>query len=538
MTDLRAIIQSGLGAGYTLDRELGGGGMSRVFVARDETLGRDVVVKVIAPELAEGLSAGRFAREVKLAARLQQANIVPVLTAGTLGALPYFTMPFVRGESLRARLASGTPVSLAEAVGILRDVGRALAYAHTEGVVHRDIKPENILLSGGAAVVTDFGIAKAIDASRTQDGGGITQTGTSIGTPAYMSPEQALGDPHTDQRTDLYAWGVVAWELLGGGHPFAGRTTAQALIAAHLTEAPPSLRQRRPDVSIELEALVMRCLAKDPAERPATAAELLTALETAHTSGARTASTGHSAQRSRRGRMVAAGLLLLAGAVVVSWYGSRHSASPAETVKSIAVIPFTVTGGDTANSYLAEGITDQITNSLALVPGLRLAGRTSAARFGGKSATAQEVGAALNVATVLDGTVRRVGSQIRVSVELSNASDGLVIWKENYERGSDDLFSVQDDIARAIAAALQVTLAGAGTAAVRGTTDPIAYDLYLKGLYLFRRRGPGLATGAASLEQAIARDSEFARAWAGLAATLTVMPFSRRAHERRAAART
>jgi len=198
MTDLRAQIQSGLGDAYTLERELGGGGMSRVFVARDEKLGREVVVKVIAPELAEGLSAERFTREVRLAARLQQANIVPVLTAGTIGSLPYFTMPFVRGESLRARLATGTPVSLSDAISVLRDVGRALAYAHAEGVVHRDIKPENILLSGGAAVVTDFGIAKALDASRTHEGGGIagiTQVGASLGTPAYMAPEQALGDP-------------------------------------------------------------------------------------------------------------------------------------------------------------------------------------------------------------------------------------------------------------------------------------------------------------------------------------------------------
>ena len=224
--DLRSQLQSTLGATYSIVRELGGGGMSRVFVARDEALGRDVVVKIIAPGVAEGLSAERFAREIKLAARLQQANIVPVLTAGTSGGLPYYTMPFVRGESLRARLASGAPLPIAEAVSILRDVARALAYAHAEGVVHRDIKPDNILLSGGAAVVTDFGIAKAIDASRTLASGGatgITRAGMSLGTPAYMAPEQALGDPATDHRADIYSWGVVAWELLGGAHPFADK---------------------------------------------------------------------------------------------------------------------------------------------------------------------------------------------------------------------------------------------------------------------------------------------------------------------------
>ncbi|HEV2644241.1 MAG TPA: serine/threonine-protein kinase, partial [Candidatus Elarobacter sp.] len=279
---LREQLQASLGECYAIERELGGGGMSRVFVARDVTLGRDVVVKVIAPENVEGLSVERFTREVKLAARLQQANIVPVLAAGTSGKLPYYTMPFVRGESLRARLVNGAGLGVAESVSILRDVARALAYAHAEGVVHRDIKPDNILLSGGAAVVTDFGIAKAIVASRTLDSGattGITQAGVSLGTPAYMAPEQALGDPATDHRADIYAWGVVAWELLGGAHPFAERSTMQALIAAHVTEQPPSLSARRPEVPDALAALVMRCLEKNPANRPASASELLAAVE-------------------------------------------------------------------------------------------------------------------------------------------------------------------------------------------------------------------------------------------------------------------
>ncbi|MBL8998920.1 MAG: serine/threonine protein kinase, partial [Gemmatimonadetes bacterium] len=258
--------------------ELGGGGMSRVFVAQEHALGRTVVVKVIAPELAEGVSAERFAREVKLAARLQQANIVPVLSTGSSGALPYYTMPFVTGESLRARLASGEPISLAQAVSILRDVARALAYAHAQGVVHRDIKPENILLSGGTAVVTDFGIAKALSASRTQDGSStnssLTQAGGSIGTPAYMAPEQAVGAA-VDQRADIYAWGVLAYELLAGAHPFAGKANSAQMIAAHLSEAPLPLASRRAEVPTALETLVLRCLAKDPAMRPANADELL-----------------------------------------------------------------------------------------------------------------------------------------------------------------------------------------------------------------------------------------------------------------------
>ncbi len=303
-SDLRAQLQSTLGTTYSIERELGGGGMSRVFVARDETLGRDVVVKIVSPENAEGMSAERFAREVKLAARLQQANIVPVLSAGTSGNLPYYTMPFVRGESLRARLATGAPMPVTEAVSILRDVARALAYAHAEGVVHRDIKPENILLSGGAAVVTDFGIAKAIDASRTVESGattGITRAGMSLGTPAYMAPEQALGDPATDFRADIYSWGVVAWELLGGAHPFAQKTTAQAQIAAHVAEAPPSLAARRPEIPESLTKLVMRCLEKNPANRPAGASELLAQLESVNTSGRRMRRSPRCRHRAGRG---------------------------------------------------------------------------------------------------------------------------------------------------------------------------------------------------------------------------------------------
>jgi len=233
MTDsLRDQLQTSLGSAYLLERELGGGGMSRVFVVDEVRLRRKLVVKVLAPELAAGLSAERFQREIELAARLQQANIVPLLTVGDAEGLPYYTMPFVDGLSLRARLERQGALPVAEGVAVLRDVARALAYAHDHGVMHRDIKPENILLSGAAAVVTDFGIAKALAASKTQTPGGtITQVGTSIGTPAYMAPEQAAGDPATDHRADLYALGCVAYEMLTGAAPFAGRPVRELLAA-------------------------------------------------------------------------------------------------------------------------------------------------------------------------------------------------------------------------------------------------------------------------------------------------------------------
>jgi tRNA A-37 threonylcarbamoyl transferase component Bud32/dienelactone hydrolase len=268
VTDVRDILLSSLGSSYTIERELGGGGMSRVFVAEERALGRKVVVKVLAPDLAAGVSIERFKREIMLAARLQHPHIVPLLIAGEAGGLPYFTMPLVEGESLRQRLARSR-VSYDEAMDILRDVAQALEYAHARDVVHRDIKPENVLLTGRTAVVTDFGIARAISAAAQQDSGGTTLTalGTIVGTPAYMAPEQAAGGV-TGPPADIYAWGVIAYEMLSGAHPFASRTIAQAILAAHIAETPVPLGTLRSDLPASVTSLVDRCLAKNPTDRP------------------------------------------------------------------------------------------------------------------------------------------------------------------------------------------------------------------------------------------------------------------------------
>ena len=272
-------LQKTLGDAYRLERELGGGGMSRVFVAEEQRLQRKVVVKVLSPDLSQGLSAERFEREIRTVAALQQANIVPILTAGDTDGLPFYTMPFVEGESLRAHLARG-PLAITEVASIMKDVSKALAYAHQRGVVHRDIKPDNVLLSGGTAVVTDFGIAKAISAARTDSGSAtLTQIGTSIGTPAYMAPEQAAGDANIDHRADIYALGAMSYELLCGQPVFAGRT-AQRMLAAHMGEAPRPIIELRGDVPTPLADLVMRCLAKDPDARPQTAGDIVRVLET------------------------------------------------------------------------------------------------------------------------------------------------------------------------------------------------------------------------------------------------------------------
>lgn len=280
---LRDSLQHALGSAYTVTRELGGGGMSRVFVAREEALQRNVVVKVLPPELLAGVSAERFNREITLAAGLQHPHIVPLLTAGQMDGVPYYTMPFVDGESLRGRLAAESRLQMTEAIGILRDVARALAYAHERGIVHRDIKPDNVLLSGGSAVVTDFGIAKAITAARSASGtsasGSLTQIGMSIGTPAYMSPEQAAADPSTDHRADIYSFGCLAYEMLAGRPPFLAKSP-QKLLAAHMGEAPQPLGELRPDVPSSLSQLVMKCLAKDADDRPQRAIEIVRLLDT------------------------------------------------------------------------------------------------------------------------------------------------------------------------------------------------------------------------------------------------------------------
>jgi len=283
--DLRDQLQQTIGNSYTIERELGGGGMSRVFLAEERRLHRKVVIKLLSPELAAGVSAERFEREIQLAASLQQANIVPILAAGDSQGIPFYTMPYVEGESLRARLSKDGPLPVAMVVGILRDVAKALAYAHERGVVHRDIKPDNVLFSGGTAVVTDFGIAKAISAAReSTPGATLTQMGTSIGTPAYMSPEQAAGDPDVDHRADIYSLGCMAHELLTGQAPFAGRTPARTL-AAHMSETPAAVIELRPDTPPALAAFITRCLEKEPTRRPQTGAEIVLALDAVSSGG-------------------------------------------------------------------------------------------------------------------------------------------------------------------------------------------------------------------------------------------------------------
>ena len=278
---LRDRLQEALGERYTIERELRGAGMSRVFVATETTLGRSVVVKVLPPEMSGGLSGARFRREVQLIAQLRHPHVVPLLTAGEHRRLLYYTMPLVDGESLRARIDREGAFPLSPAVKLLREIADALAYAHGRGIVHRDLKPDNILIADGHANVVDFGIAKAVAASHdggASEGRPFTSAGVALGTPSYMSPEQAAADPSVDHRADLYALGVLAYEILAGRHPFAGRPP-QAMLAAHVTEKPEPVARRRADLPNALAALVGRLLEKRPADRPQSAAEVIQALD-------------------------------------------------------------------------------------------------------------------------------------------------------------------------------------------------------------------------------------------------------------------
>jgi serine/threonine-protein kinase len=420
-TDLRDQLQRTLGSAYSIERELSGGGMARVFAAEERSLRRKVVVKVLPPELSGAISVERFRREIQLAAQLQHPHIVPLLSADEAGGVLYYTMPFVEGESLRTRVAREGELPVSDAVRILQDVARALAYAHRHGVVHRDVKPENVLLGEDGALVCDFGVAKALgDAAGRGPANALTATGVALGTPSYMAPEQVAADPNADHRADVYALGVLAYEMLTGEPPFRA-ASLQQVLAAHATQQPDPVTRRRPSVPPALAALIMHCLEKHPADRPQSADEVLRELQLVDPASR---PRGAAAPRPRRTRRLAAyvgtsGVLIALTGYALVARQADSAADDGTAIKSVAVLPFANLSPDTENEYFADGMTEELINALTKVEGLRVPARSSAFAFKGKNLGARSIADSLGVSTVVEGSVRRAGTRLRVTAQLA-----------------------------------------------------------------------------------------------------------------------
>jgi eukaryotic-like serine/threonine-protein kinase len=532
---------------YRVERVLGEGGMATVYLAYDLKHNRQVAIKVLKPEVAAAVGAERFLREIAIAAKLNYPHIVPLFDSGEAAGLVFFVMPYIAGESLRDRLRRDKQLPVDEAITIVKQVAAALTYAASHGIIHRDIKPDNVLLIDGTAMVADFGIARAIVESGSER---LTVTGGAIGTPAYMSPEQASGARDLDARSDVYALGCMLYETLAGEPPYTG-PTAQSIIAQHLASPAPPVRRIRELVPESVERAITRALAKLPADRFSSAHEFATALSTSIES-----TPGHvtpistlpvRTSRVRLGGVLAAIAALVALPFILNVGGIRDRltgttgslASARDGRRSVAVLPFQNVGGPD-EEYFSDGLTEELIVALSHLPSLRVAARTSAFAFKGQARDVREIAKALSVASVLVGSVRKTDNRVRVTAQLVDASNGLDIWSETYEeRNLSDIFDIQADIATKIAEALEADLGATERArlAHKPTENLEAYTLYLKGLYFWNRRGERLTKAIDYFNRAIAVDSQYARAYAGIASTFAPLGIHGHMHPDSARAR-
>jgi serine/threonine-protein kinase len=474
-------LAAALAGRYAIEREIGQGGMATVYLADDLRHQRKVAIKVLRPELSSLLGPERFAREIQVAASLSHPHIVPLYDSGEIsgtGPLLWFSMPYVRGESLRQRLSRQRQLQIDEALGIVRQVAAALEHAHALGLIHRDIKPENILLHEGEAMVTDFGIALALaggEAGRLSGGDRITGTGITLGTPQYMSPEQAAGDRALDARSDIYSLGCVLYELLAGEPPYTG-PTAQAIMAKRFTDPVPSVRRLRPTVPVAMEQALTKALARVPADRFASVAAFAAAL---------------TAPASARAR------------------------SP-----SVAVLPFRNLSTDPENEFFADGITEDVIAQLSKIRSLKVISRMSVMPFEKREQSLRDIGATLQVATLLEGSVRRAGDRVRIVAQLVDAEADQHLWAETYDRQLTDIFTIQTDVALQIAAALEAKLSGDERTRIHRepTANVHAYQLYLQGRHCYTRyTEESIRKGIEYFQQAIAADPGYALAHVGVA---------------------
>jgi len=466
-------VTRALAGRYRIERELGQGGMATVYLAHDERHGRKVAVKVLRDDLASTLGPDRFLREIKISANLTHPHIVPLYDSGESDGLLFYVMPFIEGETLGQRLQRVGKLPVADAVGILREVSDALSFAHSRGVVHRDIKPDNVMITDRHAVVTDFGVAKAVSGATTAEG--ITNIGVAVGTPAYMAPEQVAADPNIDHRADIYALGTLAYELLSGRPPFSG-ASPQAVLAAHVTRTPDPVSTHCDEIPRDLEAVIMRCLAKEPSDRWQTADQLWNEF-------------GTVAQRMSG-----------SGPALAGRQAHRHA---------IVVLPFTNQSPDPENEYFSDGLTEEVIADLSKVRALSVISRTSSMQLKGTSKDVRTIGRELGVRYALEGSVRKAGSNLRITAQLIDALTDEQLWAEKYNGKTDDVFDLQEQVSREIVRALNVTLTSDEEKQLteRPVASARAFDLYLQARQEIHRYNVGGHVDEL-LRQAIAIEGE------------------------------
>ena len=521
MADEIQALNQALAGRYHLVEEIGRGGMATVYRAQDLKHDRPVAVKVLKPHLSATIGAERFLREIGVTARLDHAHILALLDSGEAGEHLYYVMPYVDGESLRDRLHREKQLSLDDSLRIVREIADALSYAHSRGIVHRDIKPENILLSGGHARVADFGIARAISAA---GGDSITETGIAIGTPTYMSPEQASGEREVDARTDVYSLGCVLYEMLSGQPPYTG-VNAEAIMARKVLGPIPSLRIVRDTIPAGVETAISKALAKVPADRFGSAAEFATALGKDGTP----ASTGF---RGRRARWIAIPALAVAAAAL--FLITRSDDRPASSgptadkrIESVAVLPLENLSGDAEQEYFAAGMHEALIVRLGKLSALeRVIARPSVMRFRKSDRTPREIATELGVNALITGTVLRSGNRVRITAQLIEPDTERQIWGESYEREISDVFALQNEIVTAIAREVQLKLTPGDRASLTRSrrVNQQAYEAYLKGKYQLNTfTKEGFENAMALFNHAIAIDPSEPLAYSGLASGYVLM---------------